>query len=122
MIDFKNSKFVKLRSVHNKTFSAAIEPLLIPEESIFKSYQTIMDGVVFTNKRIITINSQGLVKTDYTSLPYNKIQAYSVETAGLLDADSELTLWFSGLGQVKLEFTARADIHDICLMISMYVL
>lgn len=124
MIDFKNSKIFKLSPVDNKTFAASVSPMLVPDEHIYKSFQTIRDGVVFTNKRIITINHQKLtgIKVDYTSLPYSKIQAYSVETAGHWDLDSELELWFSGLGNVKLEFLANTDILDICGMISMYVL
>jgi hypothetical protein len=55
-------------------------------------------------------------------LPYSKIQAFSVETAGVLDLDSELELWFSGLGKVRFEFVARADVSGICRMISERVL
>ncbi len=54
--------------------------------------------------------------------PFCKIQAYSVETAGLLDLDSELDLWFSGMGRVRFEFVARANVSDICRMISENVL
>jgi hypothetical protein len=80
--------------------------------------------VVFTNKRIMVVNVQGITgkKKDCTSLPYSKIQAYSVETAGHLDLDSELELWFSGLGKIKLEFVARANVAEICKMISAHVL
>ena len=52
-------------------------------------------------------------KTDYGSLPYSKIQAFSVETAGGFDRDSELEIWLSGLGKVKLEFGADVDIRGI---------
>ena len=79
---------------------------------------------VFTNKRIFAINVQGITgkKKDYTSLPYSKIQAFSVETAGIFDLDSELEIWFSGLGKVKFEFRGESDIKEICKMISEYVL
>ena len=124
MIDFKNSDFLKLRPVSDSTYAAMIAPLFVPGEEIIGSFQTIRDGVVFTNKRIITINVQGLTgkKKDFTSLPYSKIQAFSVETAGVLDLDSELELWFSGLGKIKLEFVAHAKVTEICRMISMHVL
>ena len=73
------------------------------------------DYVVFTNKRIIAVNVQGVTgkKKDFSSLPYSKIQAFSVETAGTLDLDSELELWFSGLGRVKFEFSGSSDIVKI---------
>lgn len=124
MIDFKNAQFMKLKPVANDTFAAQIMPMFVGNEQILQTFQGIRDGVVFTNMRIIVINVQGLTgkKKDYTSLPYSKIQAYSVETAGVIDLDSELELWFSGLGRVKLEFVSRADISSICQMISAYVL
>ena len=61
-------------------------------------------------------------KVDFTSLPYKKIQAYSVETSGVIDLDSELELWFSSLGRVRFEFTAGADVAEICAVISQYAL
>lgn len=124
MIDFKNANFVKLRSVSNSDFSEMISPMFISGEEIIQSFRGIRDGVVFTNKRIFAINVQGLTgkKKDFTSLPYSKIQAFSVETAGVLDLDSELDLWFSGMGNVKFEFVSSADVSKICQMISERVL
>ena len=124
MIDFNNASFLKLRPVSNDAFSGIITPMFVDGETIIGTYQSIRDGVVFTNKRIIAINVQGLTgkKKDFTSLPYSKIQAYSVETAGVLDLDSELELWFSGLGKIKLEFVAQANVSQICKMISDKVL
>lgn len=124
MIDFNNATFLKLRPVGNSTFSSIISLMFVYGEEIIGTYQSIRDGVVFTNKRIIVINVQGITgkKKDYTSLPYTKIQAYSVETAGVLDLDSELVLWFSGLGKIKLEFVANANVAEICKMISEKVL
>ena len=94
------------------------------ERAFYPTYKGIRDGVVFTNKRIIAINVQGLTgtKKDFTSLPYSKIQAFSVETAGVFDLDSELELWFSGLGKVKFEFVKNANVSAICKMISERVL
>lgn len=120
MIDFKNASFIKLRPVSEREFASMVAPIFVQGESIIQSYKGIRDGVVFTNKRIITINVQGLTgtKKDFTSLPYNKIQAFSVETAGILDLDSELDLWFSGMGRVRLEFVASANVAEICRVIS----
>jgi hypothetical protein len=63
-------------------------------------------------------------KRDFTSLPYSKIQAFSIETAGTFDLDSELDLWFSGLGKVRLEFKdqvrhspSRADDCVFCSVV-----
>ena len=124
MIDFKNATFLKLKPVDDKTFSSIITPMFTDGEFIIGSHQSIRDGVVFTNKRIIAINVQGITgkKKDFTSLPYSKIQVYSVETAGALDNDCELDLWFSGLGHVRFEFIHTTNIGEICKLISEKVL
>lgn len=124
MIDFTNASYLKLHPVNNNTYSSMLTPMLVAGERIVSTYQSIRDGLVFTNKRIVAINVQGLTgkKKDFTSLPYSKIQAYSVETAGHFDLDSELELWFSGLGKIKLEFMASANVSEICRMISEHVL
>ena len=124
MIDFNNASFLKLKPVGPNTFAPMITPMFVEGETILQSFQSIRDGVVFTNKRIFAINVQGLTgkKKDYSSLPYSKIQAYSVETAGVLDLDSELELWFSGLGKVKFEFTSYCDVAAICRVMSGFVL
>lgn len=124
MIDFQNASYLKLKPVDNSAFKALIAPMFIAGEEIIETFQGMRDGVVFTTKRIISINVQGITgkKKDFTSLPYSKIQAFSVETAGTFDLDSELELWFSGLGKVKFEFVAKADVSKICRMISDLVL
>ena len=87
MIDFQNAEFLNLKPVDNTSFQSYIQPVFVPGEEVLASYKTIRDGVVFTNKRIFAINVQGLTgkKVDISSLPYSKIQAFSVETAGVLD-------------------------------------
>lgn len=124
MIDFNNAAFVKMTPVNSKIFGHEVLPLLIPGEEIIGTYQALRDGVVFTNKRIMAVNVQGFTgkKKDITSLPYSKIQAFSVETAGVLDLDSEIELWFSGLGKVKFEFSGNTNVTEICKMLSQHVL
>lgn len=124
MIDFNNATFAKLKPTDDRAFLDIISSTFVAGEQVIGTYKGIRDGVVFTTKRIIAINVQGITgkKKDITSLPYSKIQAYSVETAGVLDMDSELELWFSGMGKVKFEFVSRADVSGICRMISERVL
>lgn len=119
MIDFKNSTYLKLTKV-SPDAAKDITPLLVNGESIAFVYKTVRDYVAFTNKRIVAVNVQGITgkKKDYTTLPYSKIQAFSIETAGLLDLDSELDIWFSGLGHVKFEFSGMSDIAAIGRFIS----
>ncbi len=124
MIDFNNAVYAKLKPADEKVFSSLITPMFTDGEFIIGTYQGLRDGVVFTNKRIISINVQGITgkKKDFTSLPYSKIHAYSVETAGTFDYDCELDLWFSGLGKVRFEFTRSMNISEICKLISEKVL
>ena len=124
MIDFKNSDFLKLKKISNEEVINQITPLLISGECLISSYKTIRDFVVFTNKRVIAVNVLGITgsKKDFTSLPYSKVQAYSIETAGTFDLDSELEMYFSALGKVKFEFKGTSDIVKIGQIISEYVL
>jgi len=120
MIDFKNASYLKLKQVDPTSVDMSIQALLINGETIISAYKTVRDCVVFTQKRIIALNVQGLTgkKKDFTTLPYSKIQAFSVETAGTFDLDSELELYFSGLGKVKFEFTGQSNIIQIGQFIS----
>jgi hypothetical protein len=122
MIDFQNGSYFKLKE--NSEYAATVGPLLLPGERVINSYKGGRDGVVFTDKRIIAVNVQGITgrKKNYTSLPYSKIVAFSVETAGSFDLDAELELHFSGLGKVKFEFTGQTNIIEIGKVIAGYVL
>jgi hypothetical protein len=124
MIDFQNGTFVKLKMVNRSDGVNLVQPLLINGEGIISTYRGIRDYVIFTNKRIISVNVQGMTgkKKDFTSLPYAKISAFSVETAGHFDLDSELELWFSGLGKVKFEFSGNSNIVEIGQIIGSFAL
>lgn len=124
MIDFQNKKVFKLSKSKEKNIPKDIIEQLIPDEQIIGYYSSIRDYVVFTNKRLIACNVQGITgsKKDFTSLPYSKIQAFSIETAGTLDMDAELTLCYSGLGNVKFDFSSGGEIKEIGKIISAYVL
>ncbi len=119
MIDFKNGSLFKLKKTEGSSVKE-VQPLLIPNENVVGCYKTVRDLVVFTNLRIIAVNIQGITgkKKDFSTLPYSKIQAFSVETAGVIDLDSELELYFSGLGMVKFEFSGASDIVTIAQLIS----
>ena len=120
MIDFENAHFLKLKPVDADTYAKHIEPMYAEGEYTIQAFRGIRDGVVFTNKRLIAINIQGVTgtKKDFTSLPYKRVQTFSVETAGVFDIDSELEQWFSGMGRIRFEFVARANVSEICRVIS----
>lgn len=125
MIDFKNGTLIKLRPIKVNELYDDVAMFLIDGESLIASFQAIRDKVVFTNKRIISINVQGLTgkKVDYTSLPYSKVQAFSVETAGVLDLDCEIDLMFSGItGLVRFEVKGSFDIRGFNKVLSEHIL
>lgn len=123
MIDFQNGSYIKLRSVGLESVKD-VQSLLIPTEEIRGCFKGVRDHVVFTDKRVICVNTQGVTgkKKDYTSLPYSKVTAYSIETAGHFDLECELQLWFSGLGRVRFEFTSGTNIVQIGQDISQFIL
>lgn len=124
MIDFQNGDIFKLRNTGRFQNEKLIAPLFVSGEEFLGEYQAIRDFVIFTNKRAIAVNVQGVTgkKKDFTSLPYSKIQLFSVETSGVLDLDSELEIYLSGVGKVVFEFTGQSDITAIARAIGESVL
>lgn len=124
MIDFKNGALFKLKKNKVISHASTLQPILISGEQILDEYTAMRDFVVFTNKRIIAVNVQGITgsKKDFTSLPYSKIQAFSIETAGTFDLDAELEMYFSGLGKVKFEFAGSNNVSAIGKLISEQIL
>lgn len=124
MIAFSNGSVFKLSPTKISDVSGMVEPLLVPGEQLLQAFKGVRDFVVFTDKRVIAVNIQGMTgkKRDFTSLPLKKIQAFSVETVGTFDLDAELDLWFSGLGVVRFEFRGSADIRAIGQLVATYTL
>ncbi|MEZ8188714.1 PH domain-containing protein [Vibrio sp. 1F279] len=88
-------------------------------ETVELEYKTVRDMLILTNKRIITIDVQGLrgKKAEFFILPYSKITAFSVETAGTFDLDAEFKLWASGLGEIEFLFGKGTDVKRIASLI-----
>ncbi len=76
----------------------AFAPLLAPGESLQRAFSTIRDLIVFTDRRVVLVNKQGVTakKTEYRSIPYRAITMFSLETAGHFDLEAELRIWLSG--------------------------
>lgn len=124
MIDFSNGSVFKLSKADTQAITQEVAPLLIDGEQVLSAFKGVRDFVAFTNKRVVAVNIQGMTgkKKDFTSLPYSKVQSFSVETAGTFDLDAELDLWFSGLGLVRFEFKGQVDIRNLSQLIATYVL
>lgn len=78
--------------------SAEIEPLLTSTEQIEHAYMLVRDMVIFTNKRLILVDKQGMTgsKVEYKSIIYRSIAKFSTETSGHFDLDGEIKIWISG--------------------------
>ncbi|WP_175491048.1 MULTISPECIES: PH domain-containing protein [Pontibacter] len=102
------------------------QPILIDDERIERAYKLIRDMLVFTNKRLILVNKQGLTgtKTDYQSIPYSSIKMFSKESAGIGDLDAELKIWLTGEEQptIKQDFRKGDNINEAYRVLSRYVL
>ena len=124
MIDFQKSSIFKLMPAKTEEILEPIKRFLIEGEELLSVFKTSRDQLVFTNKRIIAANVQGFTgkKVDYTSIPYSKIQTFSVETAGVLDTDCELEIYISAIGKIRFEIKGSFDIVTFNKVISEFVL
>lgn len=85
-------------------------------ENIEKAYKLIRDTIIFTDKRLIMIDIQGVTgkKIEYHSIPYRSITHFSIESTGHFDLDSELKIWISGTAEpIEKQFTKGVDIYEI---------
>ena len=119
-----DSQLLNLKEISINEVRREVQALMLEDEQILHAFKTVRDQVVFTTKRIFVINVQGLSgkKVSYFSYPYSKVQFYGIETAGLLDIDSELILAFSNGTKLQLEFKTTVDIQAISKTISQYIL
>ncbi|SEW51045.1 PH domain-containing protein [Chitinophaga arvensicola] len=100
--------------------------LLIDSEHVELGFKLIRDTFIFTNKRLILIDKQGLTgsKTEYRSITYKSISRFSIETAGTFDLDAELKIWVSGEinPSVKKQFSKSVDVYEVQKVLAHYVL
>lgn len=101
-----------------------VKDLFIDGEVAECAFRTIRDVAVFTNKRLIVRDSQGLSgkKIEIYTLPYKSINMYSSENSGkLLDFNTEIELW-TRAGKIKINLAKGADIRAIDKAIAKYIL
>ena len=100
-----------------------VTALLVPEERAIAAYKTFRDSAVFTTKRLIVRDAQGLrgKKVEIYSLPYSSINMWSSENAGTLDVNAEIELW-TRAGQIKISVGKRIDVRRLDLLIANAVL
>lgn len=99
--------------------------ILSSNERIEKAYRLIRDMFIFTNKRLILVDKQGLTgkKVEYHSIPYKSITHFSIETAGHFDLDAELKIWISGHAlPLQKQFNKNLNIYELESVLAEYVL
>lgn len=91
--------------------------LLIKNEQIELGFMLFRDVFMFTNRRLILIDVQGLTgsKVEYKSMPYKNISRFSLETAGTLDLDAELKIWISSenIPSVSKKFNKSINVYNV---------
>ena len=100
--------------------------LLTEGETIEIGFKLIRDVFIFTNKRLILVDKQGLTgkKIEYLSVIYKSISRFSIETAGHFDLEAELKIWISGEAtpSVSKRFNKQVNIYDLQKVLADHVL
>lgn len=116
-----NASEANVNDIHTK-----YQQLLAPDEKIERAYNVLRDLFIFTNKRLILVDIQGLTgkKIEYMSIPYKHITHFSIETAGHFDMEAELKIWIAGMGPTPLEktFNKQLNIYELQRVLANYVL
>lgn len=100
--------------------------LLIDGEEIELGFKLIRDTFIFTTKRLILVDIQGLTgsKVEYKSVSYKSISRFSIETAGTFDLDAELKIWVSSeqTPSIVKQFNKSVNVYDVQKVLASYVL
>lgn len=100
--------------------------LLTENEEIELGFKLIRDTFIFTNKRLILVDIQGITgsKTEYKSITYKSISRFSVETAGTFDLEAELKIWISSeqMPSITKKFNKSVNVYDVQKVLAFHVL
>lgn len=91
--------------------------LLTDSENIELGFELFRDTFMFTNKRLILVEVQGVTgkKAEYRSFPYKSMSRFSLESAGTFDLDAELKIWISSATEpaVSKKFNKSIDVYAV---------
>ena len=111
--------------VDNASVQDEFAQLLAPGERVEHAYKLIRDFFVFTNKRLVVVDKQGLTgsKVQSHSIPYRSITHFSVETAGTFDLEAELKIWISSTAApLSKTFNKKLSIYEVQAVLASYVM
>jgi hypothetical protein len=101
-----------------------LEHALADDENVEKAFQLMRDLIIFTNRRMILVDRQGMTgrKTEYHSVPYRAVTHFSVESAGTFDLEAELKIWISGTADpIQKTFSRGQTIFEVQKALATYV-
>ncbi len=100
-----------------------VSDILVEGEKPVCAYKTIRDSAIFTNKRLIVRDAQGITgkKVEVYTLPYSSIVMYSTENAGRLDFDAEVEMWTKA-GRITISLRKGVDIRALDKVLATYIL
>jgi hypothetical protein len=102
------------------------DTLLTDGEEIELGFKLIRDTFIFTTKRLILVDKQGITgsKTEYKSIAYKAISRFSVETAGTFELDAELKIWVSSetVPSIKKQFNKSVNVYEVQKVLAHHVL
>lgn len=127
MMNFSKDAVFNLTQIPNDHLNKNIAAILVPgEEVVLGVFKTVRDQVVFTDRRILTVDVQGITgkRQEIFTIPYNRIQYFGIQTVGLFELipDAEMDLSFTDGMKAHFEFKGRCDILKIAQMVSKYAL
>lgn len=111
--------------IENSQVESELKDLLASSEKVEHAYKLIRDLIVFTNKRLLLIDKQGMSgkKVEYHSIPYRSIVHFSIETASTFDLDAELKIWLSGSSvPIQKKFNKTLNIYKVQSVLAEYVM
>ena len=117
--------FGNASEVDAKALQKDMDALLTDGEQVIRAFKVIRDLFVFTDKRLILIDKQGITgkKADYHSIPYKSISHFSVETTGTFDMDAEMKIYItSNPIPIEREFKRGTDIIGVQKTLAQLVL
>jgi len=113
-------------TVDSKNLLKDYGKILIAGEEIELGFKLIRDTFIFTNKRLIVVDVQGLTgsKTEYISISYKSISKFSIETAGTFDLDAELRIWIGSeaMPSIRKKFNKSVNVFDVQNVLAHHVL
>jgi hypothetical protein len=113
-------------AVDQESLSKDYGKLLIDGESIELGFKLIRDTFIFTSKRLILIEKQGITgsKIEYKSIIYKSISRFSIETAGTFDLEAELKIWVSSEVNPSIvkQFNKSVNVYDVQNVLAFHVL